>query len=512
MSETVEADVAVAGFGPVGQLAANRLGQLGLRTVCLERSAEPHGTPRAAVTDDACLRIFQRAGLLDALAPVLLVSGPVATVDPAGRERQVLDPAELRDGHPQLVSFDQRALEDVLSAGVGRFACVDVRLGWSVVAVDPAGADRVAVRAASAGGEELVVRARYVLACDGGRSTVRRLCGIGFVGSTYAQRWLVVDAGVDAPVASVPGVRFVADPRRPAVTLPLTPALHRWEFLLGPAERPDWRALVAPWADPAALRLRRLAEYTYHARTASRWRSGRVLLAGDAAHLMPPFAGQGLSAGLRDADNAAWKLAAVVRDGAPEALLDTIESERRPDVARYTRLARLLGAVIQTRRARVAAARDLADRSIRRVPAADAFFARGGGRPASRLGPGARLRGRGAGRLLPQPRVRLAGGREVLLDDALGPGWAVVARGGGSPHGGAAPVATAVGGSARDLGLPVFVLGRDLVDLDGTLERWLRRRRASVVVVRPDRYVFAAGGPRTLARAAGELRRWGLAG
>jgi 3-(3-hydroxy-phenyl)propionate hydroxylase len=278
MSETVEADVAVAGFGPVGQLAANRLGQLGLRTVCLERSAEPHGTPRAAVTDDGCLRIFQRAGLLDALRPVLLVAGPVATVDPAGRERQVLDPAVLRDGHPQLVSFDQRALEDVLSAGVRRFACVDVRLGWSVVAaepVGPAGAGGVVVGARSEAGDELVVRARYLLACDGARSTVRRLCGVGFGGSTFAQRWLVVDAEVDAPVLGVPGVRFVADPRRPAVTLPLTPALHRWEFMLGTGEEPDWRALVAPWIDPGALRLRRLAEYTYHARIATRWRSGQ---------------------------------------------------------------------------------------------------------------------------------------------------------------------------------------------------------------------------------------------
>jgi hypothetical protein len=232
-----------------------------------------------------------------------------------------------------------------------------------------------------------VVRARYLLACDGARSTVRRLCGVGFGGSTFAQRWLVVDAEVDAPVLGVPGVRFVADPRRPAVTLPLTPALHRWEFMLGTGEEPDWRALVAPWIDPGALRLRRLAEYTYHARIATRWRSGPVVLGGDAAHVMPPFAGQGLSAGLRDVDNAAWKLAAVLRDGASEGLLDTVESERRPDVVRYTRVARMLGAVVQTRRPRLATVRDLADRAIRRLPAADAFFGRGGGRPVSRLGP-----------------------------------------------------------------------------------------------------------------------------
>ena len=484
-----DVDVAVVGFGPVGQLAANRLGQLGVRTVCLERSPEAHGTPRAAVIDDGCQRILQRAGLLGRLQGVLLVSGPVATVGADGRERQILDPAVRRDGHPQLVSFDQREVEDVLAAGVRRFPHVDVRLGCVVEALEQ-DARGVTVRARDAGGT-LEVRASYVLACDGGRSTVRGLCGIDFGGSTFAQPWLVVDAEVDRPIPGVPGVRFVTDPRRPAVTLPLTPVLHRWEFMLADAGQPDWRSLVARWCDPDALRLRRLAVYTYHARMASRWRHGRVLLAGDAAHVMPPFAGQGLSAGLRDADNAAWKLAAVVRGGADAALLDTVEGERRPDVARYTRLARLMGAVVQTRRARGARLRDGVQSAVRAVPAADAFFARGGGRPASRLGPGARLRTPGAGRLVPQAVVRGTDGVERLLDDALGDGWAVVA--------------TDAGTGAERLGLPHVVLGRDLVDLDGTLEAWLRRRRARFVVLRPDRYVFAAGGPVLLPRIARAL-------
>ena len=483
------------GFGPVGQLAANRLGALGVRTVCLERSPEPHGTPRAAVLDDGCQRILQRAGLGEPLAPVLLVSGPVATVGGDGRERFVLDPAVRRDGHPQLVSFDQRELEDVLTAGVGRFPHVEVRLGCAVEALaqDAAG---VTVRARDADGP-VEVRAAYVLACDGGRSTVRRLCGIRFGGSTFAQPWLVVDAEVDAPVPGVPGVRFVTDPRRPAVTLPLTPRLHRWEVMLGDGEQPDWRDLVARWVDPARLCPRRVAVYTYHARMAARWRAGRVLLAGVAAHVMPPFAGQGLSAGRRDADNAAWKLAAVV-GGADPGLLDTIESERRPDVARYTTLARLMGAVVQTRRPRGARLREAVEGALRAVPGADAVFARGGGRPVSRLGPGARLRTPGAGRPLPQPRVRTRDGREGLLDDVLGGGWAVLTT---------RPVA-----DAERLGLPRHVLGRDLVDLDGSLERWLRRRRASVVVVRPDGYVFAAGGPGIVPRAQDALARWGLAG
>lgn len=480
--------MAVVGFGPVGQLAANRLGQLGVRTLCLERSPEPHGTPRAAVIDDGCQRILQRAGLRDALRGVLFDTGPVATVDARGRERQVLDPSRRRDGHPQLVSFDQRELEDVLVAGTRRFEGVEVRLGCTLEGLEQ-DEDGALLRARDADGA-LAVRARWVLGCDGGRSTVRRLCGIAFGGSTFAQPWLVVDAEVDAPVARVPGVRFVTDARRPAVTLPLTPRLHRWEFMLGAGERPDWRALVARWADPDTLRLRRLAVYTYHARMASRWRSGRVLLIGDAAHLMPPFAGQGLSAGLRDADNAAWKLAAALH-GADAALLDTVESERRPDVLRYTRLARMMGAVVQTRRARLAAARDAAEAALRALAPADAFLARGGGRPVSRLGPGARLRTPGSGRAIPQATVRTADGRTCLLDDALGDGWAVVSRRGGE--------------RAAELGIPHAHLGRDLVDVDGTLEAWLRRRRAVLAVLRPDRHVFAAGGPSIVPRVARAL-------
>ena len=495
MPGTVEADVVVAGFGPVGQVAANLLGQLGVRTVCLERSQQAHGTPRAAVLDDGCLRIPQRAGLSAALDPVLLVSGPVATVGRDGRERRLLDPTVRRDGHPQLVSFDQRALEEVLTAGVRRFACVDVRLGCAIERVEQ-DAGGVVVHA-----DDVAVRARWLLACDGARSTVRRLCGIPFAGSTFAQPWLVVDGWVEQPVARVPGVRFVTDPRRPAVTLPLAPGLHRWEVMLGDGPTPAWQEVVQPWVDPEEVRPRRVAEYTYHARMASPWRRGRVLLAGDAAHVMPPFAGQGLSAGVRDAANAAWKLAAVVRDGADPSLLDTVESERRPDVARYTRLARAMGAVVQTRRARVARARDAAEDALRAVPGVDGFLARGGGRPASRLGPGAWVRGRGGGRALPQPLVRTAEGRTALLDDALPPGFAVLAR----------PDAAEAARAAL-VGLPVVVVGRDLTDLDGTLERWLRRRRASVVVVRPDRFVLAAGGPEALPRAAAELRRWGLPG
>lgn len=461
------ADVAVVGFGPVGQLAALLLGRLGVRVVVLERSAEPFGVPRAAAVDDAVLRIFARAGLD---VPVH-VPASVAMITAGGRVLPILDPARGPGGGvPALASFDQVALEGVLREAAS--AVADVRSGSGVASVERR-ADEVVLGLEDGS----AVRASWVLACDGARSTVRRALGIGFRGSTYARPWLVVDAAVEMPVAGVDGIRFVADPRRPAVTLALAPGLHRWEFMLdapasgaaAPTTVPDWRELVRPWADPAALRPRRVAVYTYHARVAERWRDGRVLLAGDAAHVMPPFAGQGLSAGLRDVDTLCWKLAAVVTGAADPSLLDTYERERRPEVVRFSALARFMGAVLQTRRARGAAARDAAFSALSAAPVLGPWFAAGGVRPQSVLGPGLVVRGRGAGRLVAPE-----------LDGALPAGWAVVGR---------RPDPAWV-----RAGVP-FV---DVADHPETARR-LRRARADVLAVRPDRYVYAAARTGALA-------------
>jgi 3-(3-hydroxy-phenyl)propionate hydroxylase len=438
------------------------------------------------------LRIVQSAGLDEALRPHLAVQSRVSFVAADGRRLTLLDAGGGDEGHPALAAWHQPAIERVLCTGLRRFGSVEARWGVGVAALEP-GPDGVTARLTSGP----AVRARWVVGCDGGRSAVRRLCGIPFGGSTSAQPWLVVDAEMAAPPPGLDHVHFLGDPRRPAVTLPMAPGRHRWEFLSAPDE--DRAALADPaaaqariraWTGDAEVRIARSAVYDFHARIAARWRAGRVLLAGDAAHLMPPFGGQGLAAGARDVANLEWRLAAVLA-GAPDALLDSYEAERRPEVRDATRIAVAWGAVLQTRRPRLARARDAVLFGLDPTPAG--AWLRGRARARPRVRRGCVRRGApGAGERFPQPWV-LAAGRPVRLDDALGPDWAVL----GAP-GRAGARAWAALGARRP----------ELEDADGTIGAWLRARDADWAAVRPDRVVFAAGRAADAEAAAREAGAW----
>lgn len=495
MAPAADCDVLVAGLGPVGQLLGNLLGAAGVSVVAVDPAAGPSEAPRAATTDDEVLRILQGAGLDGAVSPHLAPQPGVTFAAADGRRLALLTtPATGPNGHPPLAAWHQPGLERVLSAGLARFASVDARWGAGVRALAP---DAGGVTVGLAGGER--VRARWVVGCDGAASSVRRLAGIGFRGSTSPKPWLVVDAELDGPLPGVDRVCFVGDPQRPAVTLPIAPGRHRWEFMSSAEE--DHAALAAPHAVCGLLepwlggaveaRVVRRAVYTFHARMAERWRAGRILLAGDAAHVMPPFAGQGLAAGARDAHNLAWKLTAALA-GAPEALLDTYEVERRPEVRAATRIATAWGAVLQTRRPRLARARDAALFAVDATPVGAALRRRARPQPALRGGCVMRPGRRGAGALFPQPHV-VTVGRRVRLDDALGAGWAVL----GHVSGAEAAAWTSLG--AR---VPA------LEDADGAVAAWLARHRSSWVALRPDRYVFARGRAGEAGRAAAAAAAW----
>jgi 3-(3-hydroxy-phenyl)propionate hydroxylase len=349
-------------------------------------------------------------------------------------------------------------MERTMVAALQDRASVELSWGRRVETIDRR-AEHVSAWVRPVGGgrtEEL--RARYLVGCDGGRSPVRNRLQIPFGGSTFVQRWLVVDALVDRPLAKVTHPHFVGDTNRTIVTLPMSPGRHRWEWMIHPGEdqapvlRPDRiRDLLAPWISGEDVEVERAVVYTFHARTAARWRAGRVLLAGDAAHVMPPFVGQGFSSGARDAGNLAWKLDAVLR-GAPDSLLDSYEAERRPHVTSMQRLAARWGGVVQTTNPTVGRIRDGVMELLDRSGALRFISDRAKPRPRYRTGAFAH----GGGRLFPQPD---------RLDERLGRGWAVVA----SSH--AAAIAW------RDAGLHVVEHQHE--------REW--------TLLRPDRYVFATG-------------------
>jgi 3-(3-hydroxy-phenyl)propionate hydroxylase len=371
-------DVAIVGCGPVGATLANLLGKRGLRVGVFEREESIYRLPRAVHFDGEIMRVFQSAGLADEVEQI--VSGSAGSgvrfENEAGEVLLEVKPDATRMG-PQgwlpHYQFHQPDLERVLRAGLERFENVDVHLGCEVTDVHD-------------------LEARYVVGCDGADSLVRRTIGASLENLGPAERWLVVDAiaAHDVPRTIV---RYCWT-SRPHMFIPIAPPRVRWELMLHEDEESGAAALAL--VDPD-VEIERQAVYTFRSLLADRWRDGRLLIAGDAAHLQPPLEAQGLCSGIRDAANLAWKLALVCRARAREDLLDTYQSERAPHVRAWIERATAQAQVLQ------------GAAPITRPP------------PAPRLGPG--LHSHGA--LSQQPLLDDG----TRLDDALGDGFAVLTAG-----------------------------------------------------------------------------------
>ncbi|MDR7277981.1 bifunctional 3-(3-hydroxy-phenyl)propionate/3-hydroxycinnamic acid hydroxylase MhpA [Catenuloplanes atrovinosus] len=473
--------VLVVGAGPTGLTAAILLAQRGVRVIVAERHREPYPLPRAVHLDDEGHRILQRAGVAEAFRAISRPALGLRIVD--ARLRTL---AEFRrdslvglHGWPQANMFDQPALDALLRERLARLPHAELRAGTELTALDPDGTH--ATLRADTGTYRL--RTAAVLGCDGANSTVRTLVGARSTDLGYSEDWLVVDAVTADDLGHWGGVHQVSDPRRAATFMQVGPDRYRWEFRLLPgetADSPDLEALLAPWTGGARVEIRRRVAYRFRARIADRWRYGRVFLLGDAAHETPPFIGQGLGAGLRDAANLAWKLELVLTGRAGEALLDTYQAERRRPALRLIQAARLLGAAMTGGQDRAAAVRRGVLAAAVRVPGFTAAGLRG---IAPLIGPST-LRPWWStpptGRFLPQPRVRHRG-RDVLLDDVLGPGFAVLtAR--------RTPAAERL---AAGLDAPVVAVGTDVEDGTGTLAGWVGSGRT--LVIRPDRLILHPG-------------------
>ena len=391
--------------------------------------------------------------------------------------------------HPEASLFDQPDLERLLLDAVETAPAATLRRGCTVTELtgSPAGATVTYIDGGAARGR---IEAAAVLGCDGAGSTVRSLLGAEMRDLRFDEDWLVLDMRSDRPLDVRDGVSQVCDPARAATVLRVGADRYRWEFRLAPGESADeltasprLAELLRPWTgsiEAGALEMLRRAAYTFRARIARTWRSGRVFLLGDAAHEMPPFIGQGLGAGLRDAHNLAWKLDLVVRGAAPERLLDTYQAERLPHATRTIRLSIAAGWALTGGQDRAARVRRVVVDAGCRVPGVSAALLRVAGPPLSPSGPPRvpLVARRGSGRLCPQP----AGGPGRWLDEALGPSFGLVT---------AESLDRATAAAAADLGVAVVPVG--MGGPYGPVAEWLARLRREAALVRPDRVVLATG-------------------
>ncbi|MEU0531614.1 bifunctional 3-(3-hydroxy-phenyl)propionate/3-hydroxycinnamic acid hydroxylase [Amycolatopsis tolypomycina] len=344
--------VVIVGAGPAGLTAAALLGRYGVECLVLERWASVYPQPRAVHLDDEVHRIIGRLGLAGAFAAIARPCHGLRLLDPGLRVLAEFrrSPGGGRHGYPEANMFDQPDLEHLLRTHLATLGTVTLRGNAEVTGIRQ---DRTGVRldVTDRGTDACeTIHADYVLGCDGANSRTRTAIGATMADLKFDQRWLVVDGATTADLGRWDGVHQVCDPGRAATYMRIGETRHRWEFRLLPGESgagfhdPDrLHPLITPWTGEADLEILRVAEYTFRAQLANRWRDRRVFLLGDAAHLTPPFIGQGMGAGLRDALNLAWKLAGVLDGSLPETVLDTYEAERKPHARAMIRRAVLVG-------------------------------------------------------------------------------------------------------------------------------------------------------------------------
>jgi 2-polyprenyl-6-methoxyphenol hydroxylase-like FAD-dependent oxidoreductase len=500
-----EVDVAIVGYGPVGQALAATLGRAGHRVAAFERFNEIYRLPRAVHIDHEIMRLLQARGLADRIAGEMIPLHEYRWFGADGRELMTLTAQRpsVSGWEPDYLFF-QPELERALDGACAE-AGVTLHRGWSAEELAEDGdsvtltvrrQDEVAPGVLEPTGETRTVRARWVVGADGANSFVREAKRIPRRDLGFAERWLVVDAEPHdmSSLAHLPVACQWCDPARPTTHVQSGPRHHRWEFMLLPGERAEdfddsarvW-SLLEPWYHPGDGPLTRSAVYEFRSMLAERMRDGRALLVGDSAHLTPPFLGQGLCAGLRDAANLGWKLDLVLRGLAPADLLDTVEVERQPQTEWVIRFAIELGKVLCELDAGAAAERDATLRGAGPPPAVEMAPLVGGAiRSQSQASPDPL-----AGTLGVQGLVA-AEGRTGLFDDVVGNGWALIARSGDpSSELGGGQVATLRALEANITSLtPGVPCGVE--DVDGRLTEWLVDAGVHAVLVRPDFYVFGS--------------------
>jgi 3-(3-hydroxy-phenyl)propionate hydroxylase len=505
-------DVLIVGFGPVGATLANLLARAGLRIAVVEAELGVYDKPRALTFDHEAMRIFQACGLAHRIAPCTGVHRGTYYLGMDGREikRFVPMPPPFPLSWPPTITFVQPELERVLREGVAESETAEVLLGHRALAFsqdDHGVALRIRDRAREA---ERIIEGRWLVACDGANSFVRKQLDIAVEDLGFDEWWMVVDVLVEQPVELPPHSVQYCWPARPSTFVPGPGNLRRWEIKLLPGEDPEAFGRhdnlvkqIGRFVDTSRVKIWRSAVYRFHALLAEHWRERRIFLMGDACHQTPPFLGQGMCAGIRDASNLAWKLAMVIQHGAPEPLLDTYEEERKPHVRKLVATAKEFGLIIGELDEAAARVRD--ERLRGQLERGEAETIRQRFVPNLTAGVIDRdPQARAAGSLFVQPTVRhrAASGDSVLLDDVLQSRFLIATS---SAQAQAWLTAQSVALWRQLEGERIVIVAPEqsgdrvdsddpdvqiFIGTDSLFADWMAQHGCSAVVVRPDRYVF----------------------
>jgi flavoprotein hydroxylase len=511
MRDGLDADVIVVGYGPVGQVLAILLAARGHRVAVVERWPDPYLLPRATSFDGETARTLAGAGVGASLAEIGEPADGYDWCDATGRTLLSIGFTQNgRYGWPDATTMHQPALEAVLHARAGQLSTMDVRRGRTATAITQDGdrAELTYVDAAGAGR----VTASWIVGCDGANSFVRDGMGVGVTDLGFSYDWLLCDVALTEPRTFEPTNMQICDPARPTTVVASGPGRRRWEFMRLPGESIDelnrsetaWQLLKSFDVTPENAVLNRHTVYRFRAAWADEWRRGRVLLAGDAAHSMPPFTGQGMCSGIRDVLNLTWKLDLVLRGTARDTLLDSYTAERLPHVQQTIDTAVKLGRMVCVTEESAAAARDAAERPTHRGTAPATHPLRSGllykGITATAAPP--------AGELIPQGRIT-ANGTTDLFDNIVGTGFVLL---------GTEEPTTALDETHRRfltaIGAHVVHFASHdqapgtVIDTDGVYLGYLRSVRARFLLVRPDYHIFgAARTSREVTTLIDQLRR-----
>jgi 3-(3-hydroxy-phenyl)propionate hydroxylase len=521
------ADVAIVGAGPVGLMIANYLGQRGVNVTLVEKLDTLIDYPRAIGLDDESLRTFQAVGLADKVLPHTTPWHAMRFLTPKGRCFADIQPKTDEFGWSRRNAFIQPLADRVLFDGLQRFSNVKVLFSRELDSFEQSDS-AVVLNLKDQHGRSERLNARYLIGCDGGNSLVRRSLDISFEGKTAPNQWIVVDIANDP--LSTPHVYLCCDPVRPYVSAALPHGVRRFEFMVMPGEtetelsKPEnlRKLLSKVLPNPDRIELIRSRVYTHNARLAGRFRQGRVLLAGDAAHIMPVWQGQGYNSGMRDALNLAWKLALVIKGLAADSLLDSYEQERRDHAKAMINLSVLAGHVLAPPKRWQGTLRDGVSWLLNYLPPVKRYFVEMRFKPMPQYTRGALIvptaAGSPVGKMFIQPKVLTDAGTTVLLDEVIGDNFAIIAWGCDPTWGlSATQIAhwKALGTRFIQV-LPDVQLrvpsdaGQDVIrvgDSSGRLKEWFALGTSSIALVRPDRFLAGLAIPQTVGQACDDLAR-----